>query len=552
MAVEQSGDSAGRIDVFEVGTGDGERAVVVQTAREDHRVVSGLEFVHSHIDAEFSVADECRTGIGEETVELSGDGLRSLVIGGHSVTQQTIRDGEPVEDVDSAARHLTEDIFRREAAGRTGADDGDPRAFGVRRGRTVAGAGIGSVITLGPGDAVVRSVFCRVPGDRKAEHSAEDPAADPSLSGSVDVESLEGVEEQGQRHFGDFRPCRPVAQAHVHTFAEGQVGFDFTVDVEAMCIVPDIFVSIGREHADAQLRSCGEQLAREFRLACGLPGVHSDGRNPSDGLFEDGRPQCRIGDRGRPLFGILEHGHGCDAEGVARFVETPADRHLDIGPNLFDGHLVTGHGQQPGDQRIVSVGQVVFEHLVERSVDFVEGLPALRPDVRIVGVVAGGVDHRLRPALQIRLVGIVEAEHASQRLTRIRGGEVPDEISVRAFADELRQEVLGDLAVHLRPDSFDVPRLENRLPGASLFVVRGIVSAQHRVSHGPDLQRSFLVCGEDFLIVFGGADGFVAGDEVTVDCGNPVHTAFGPKVFVDRERIVVELGDRHPVGDRDR
>jgi hypothetical protein len=134
---------------------------------------------------------------------------------------------------------------------------------------------------------------------------------------------------------------------------------------------------------------------------------------------------CRIGHHGLTLLGVVEQGERRDAEGVARLVESPADGHLDIRPDLLDRHGLAGHRQQPRDERIVTVGEMVFEHLVECSVDLVERPLPLGPDLGIVGVVAGGVDHRLRPALQIALVGVVEAEHAAQGLRSRRGRRSP-------------------------------------------------------------------------------------------------------------------------------
>ncbi|SII97266.1 Uncharacterised protein [Mycobacteroides abscessus subsp. abscessus] len=185
---------------------------------------------------------------------------------------------------------------------------------------------------------------------------------------------------------------------------------------------------------------------------------------------------------------MFEHRQGCDSEGVAGFVESPADRHLDVRSDLLDRHPVPGHREQPGEEGVVAVGEVVVEHLVEGEVDLVEGPLGLRPDDGVVGVVADAVDERLGPALHVLLADVVEPDHPPQRLGGVRGGEVPDEVRSRTLLDELREEVLGDLAIHLRPDPLDVARLEDGLPGAALRIVLGIVTAEHRVAHRTDLQ----------------------------------------------------------------
>jgi hypothetical protein len=130
---------------------------------------------------------------------------------------------------------------------------------------------------------------------------------------------------------------------------------------------------------------------------------------------------------------------------------------------------------------------------------------------------------------------------------RVGGGEVPDEVDIGAFVDECAQEVLGNLAVHRRPDAFDVSGLEHRLPGSALYVVFWIVASEHGMAHGADLQGALLVRGEDLLVMFGGADGLIAGDEIAVDRGNPVHSAFSTESFIDRERILIEFRDSHPI-----
>ena len=390
------------------------------------------------------------------------------------------------------------------------------------------------------------------PGDGEVEHSAEDPAAYAGFPGLIDGETVEAVEKQWQGHLGDFGTGGPVAQAHVDALAEGQVGFGLAVDVELIGPVPDGFVPVGREHADAQLRAGGQVGAGEHGVLGGLAGVHADGGDPADGLLEHGRPQAGVGDGGGALFGVVEHGQGCHTQGVTGFVESPADGHLDVRADLFDRHRFAGHGQEPRDERVIAVCQVVFEHLVKCRIDLIEGPLPLRPDVRIIGIVAGGVDHRLRPALEVGLLGVVEAQHATQGLCGIRCGEIPDEVGARAFVDELAQKVLGDLAVHARPHAFDIAKFQNRLPGSTLLVMFGVVAngAAIRVAHGAYLQGALFIGGEDLLIVFGGADGVVAGDQVAVDCGHPVDAAFGRGVVrrsgTDRRRVPESSPNRRP------
>ncbi|SII97236.1 Uncharacterised protein [Mycobacteroides abscessus subsp. abscessus] len=240
VTVEDPGEGACPIDPVEVGSGHREVAVVGESAGEDDGIVVRPEVVHRDVAAEFGVADEAGPGVGEESVELRGHGLRALVVGGDTVAQQSVRYGKSVEDVDGAAGNLTEDLLRGEAARRSGADDGDLGSGSAVSARLPRRGG-----PPGDGGTVVGSGCGPGPRHRQREHAAEDPSADCRLLRGVDLEALQAVEEQRQGDVGDLGSGRPVAEADVDALAEGEVGLDLAMDVELLGLGPDGLIAVG-------------------------------------------------------------------------------------------------------------------------------------------------------------------------------------------------------------------------------------------------------------------------------------------------------------------
>lgn len=136
---------------------------------------------------------------------------------------------------------------------------------------------------------------------------------------------------------------------------------------------------------------------------------------------------------------------------------------------------------------------VPLEHFIKRDVHLVERALAGGPDVRVVGVVAGGIDQRLRPALHILRRSVVESEQLLQAFRRERCREIPDQIRARPFFNQVRQLLAALLVEGLRPDVFHHIGFEHALPLAALAVVLRVVAAQHRMPHGTDLKRVLLV-----------------------------------------------------------
>ena len=228
----------------------------------------------------------------------------------------------------------------------------------------------------------------------------------PPISAGSDADSespLEASEEQRQRDVGDLGAGDPGAEAHVHALAESQVRLDLALDVEALSVGPHVRVAVGREDADAELRAGRQPHPRENRVARHLPRVQADRRDPADRLVEHRLPQRRIRLGRGALLRVIEKRPRRHSERVPRLVETAADRHLDVGADALDRHLVVGDAQERRQQGVVGVRLVPAQHLVEGDVDLIERALARGPHIGIVGVVSRRVDHRLRPALQVFL-----------------------------------------------------------------------------------------------------------------------------------------------------
>ena len=340
----------------------------------------------------------------------------------------------------------------------------------------------------------------------------------------VQAQVRDPLEECRHGDLGDLGPGDPGAGAEVHAAAEAQVRLLGAEDVEGLGVLEDLRVAVGGAEHHAEPGALGQVHALKHHVLGGFAGVHANGGHPAHGFLEGHRMKLGVVLHGFELLGMVQQGPDGGGKHVAWFVQPAADGHFQVGA---DGLERDGHGGEPGEQRVVGVLGQVREHLVDGGIDLGRGSGGLGPDLRVVGVVAGSVDHGLAPALQVFLRGVVEAADQPQVLRGVGGRIVPDEVSARALGEQLAEVLLVVGGEDLVPVLLDGSRAQRGTVGVPVHLVLRVVLAQHRVAHGALHQRVVLVGGEAGLVLLDFVAGGVGSHHVAVDRRDPVDRGLG-------------------------
>ena len=226
-------------------------------------------------------------------------------------------------------------------------------------------------------------------------------------------------------------------------------------------LTPDVPVL---SEESSQLDIAGRRAWKTFWLVDPLDGTREFIKRNGEftvniALVDDG--VATFGVIQQPVTGSLWHGapgHGAfrrasgqdgrDADSAIH-VRSPAHAPLRIAASRShrDGRTQALLDALPGSEVVGCGSSLKFCRIAEGGIDLIERRLALGPHLGIVGVVAGGIDHGLGPALQVLLGDVVQPGDGAQVLRGEGGGEVPHQVRPGALLPKLPQVAVG-VAIH--------------------------------------------------------------------------------------------------------
>src|SRR5699024_1098447 len=124
MPVVPGDELRGRHAARQVLTLNAQGTVAGSSGGEHHGMVAPLQVLQVEVAAEFDVSEKADPLVPAGAREQLLDAFDAVVVRSHSVADESVRSGEPVENVDVYAVVLFEQRFGRVKTGGSGTDDG--------------------------------------------------------------------------------------------------------------------------------------------------------------------------------------------------------------------------------------------------------------------------------------------------------------------------------------------------------------------------------------------------------------------------------------------
>ena len=154
MAVVPGHELRRGVAALQVLAANAHAAIGLRARRVDDLVIVTPEIRHAHVAAELDAAEEAKARMRRDLVEGAGDRLDLLVIGRDAGTDEAVRCGHAIEQVDlDDDVLLLEEVIGGIEAGGAGTDDSNSEWAIVRSG---AGHGPAPILALLDGDGAPR------------------------------------------------------------------------------------------------------------------------------------------------------------------------------------------------------------------------------------------------------------------------------------------------------------------------------------------------------------------------------------------------------------